>query len=737
MAKLKVVGARTPKLNGPDIVTGRTIYADDVQLPGTLHGRILHSPHGHARIRAIDTAKARALPGVVDVVTAADIPDLSLLASDEVCHEGQKVALVAAVDPDIAEDALALIKVEYEVLPSVTDPEAAMAPGAPEVMLGAPTETVVDENGERLSNIASRSEMVEGDVDKGFAEADVIVEQVYRMPYFHQVYMEPNSATARVEANGRITVWTSGQGSFNIRNAVAGALKLPQGQVRVIMAEMGGGFGAKNGIFTEAHAALLAQRTGQPVKVLMSREEEFLDGRPAPGCVVRLKTGAKKDGTLTAVEGRMVWDRGIGGGGGGVGRLTDIYEIANVKLEGLVVRTNKPAPGAYRAPGAPQAAVPREGNMDLLARELGMDPLAIRLKNAFKKGGRARGGAPLPRDWLRQTLRQAAGEANWGKRRLKPNQGMGIACGEWQNAAGQTNAFITMAGDGSVSIVTGQVDITGVHTVMAQIAAEELGVPVEKVSVSLGDTDTVPFTGLSAGSKAAYSAGTAARDAAVEARTQLLRLAAELLEADVDDLILADEKVRVKGRRGRSIELAELANNAIGSNDGPISGRCVLGRIPTYASFSVNIATVEVDPDTGQVQLLDLVAAQDVGRALNPMLVEGQIQGAAVQAMGFGMMEAQRYGAGARMLNANLLDYAIPTTVDVPKVRTVLVEDPCEMGPYGAKGVGEPPIIPGAAAIANAVHDAIGVRVSELPLTPETVMKALRRQPAKNKRKGE
>ena len=223
----------------------------------------------------------------------------------------------------------------------------------------------------------------------------------------------------------------------------------------------------------------------------------------------------------------------------------------------------------------------------------------------------------------------------------------------------------------------------------------------------------------------------------MEARTQLLRLAAELLEADVDDLILADEKVRVKGRRGRSIELAELANNAIGSNDGPISGRCVLGRIPTYASFSVNIATVEVDPDTGQVQLLDLVAAQDVGRALNPMLVEGQIQGAAVQAMGFGMMEAQRYGAGARMLNANLLDYAIPTTVDVPKVRTVLVEDPCEMGPYGAKGVGEPPIIPGAAAIANAVHDAIGVRVSELPLTPETVMKALRRQPAKNKRKGE
>ena len=730
MGKLKTVGARTPRLNGPDIVTGSTVYADDVQLPGTLYGRILHSPHGHARIRKIDTKKAKALPGVVDVVTARDIPQLSILAEDEVCYQGQKVAVVAAIDSDIAEDALALIKVDYEVLPAVTDPEAALAPGAPEVMLGETTEEVFNEAGERLSNIAARAELVEGDVEKGFAEADAIVEEVYRMPYFHQAYMEPNSATARVEANGRITVWTSGQGSFNIRNAVAGALKLPQGQVRVILAEMGGGFGAKNGIFTEAHAALLAQRTGQPVKILMSREEEFLDGRPAPGCVVRLKTGAKKNGTLTAVEGRIVWDRGIGGGGGGVNRLVDVYEVANVKLEGLVVRTNKPAPGAYRAPGAPQTAVPREGNMDLLARKLGMDPLAIRLKNAAKKGGLARSGAPLPSDWLGKTMRKAAKEAGWG-RQLEKNQGMGIACGEWQNASGQTNAFITLGEDGSVSVVTGQVDITGVHTVVGQIVAEELGVPVEKVTVTLGDTDMVPFTSLSAGSKAAYSVGTAARRAAEQVRTQLLKWAAEVLEADVEDLVLADEKVRVKGRRGRSVDLAELASTAIQSNDGPINGQWVLGRIPTYPSYSVNIATVEVDPETGQVKLIDLVAAQDVGKALNPMLVEGQMQGGAVQSIGFGMMEAQHYGAGGRMLNPNLLDYAIPTAVDVPNVRTVMVEEPCELGPYGAKGVGEPPIIPGAAAIANAVHDAIGVRVSELPITPERVVEALRRQSAK------
>lgn len=723
--ELKTVGQRIPKVDGLAIATGQAQYAADVYLPDMLYGRVLHSPHAHARIRKIDTRKARALPGVVDVVTAAEIPDLDLLAGDEVCYQGQKVAVVAAEDPDVAADALELIEVDYERLPAVFDPLEAMAPGAPSVRLGTPSREVRDDEGRLLSNIGGRNELVEGDVGKGFAEADVVVEAEYRVPYFHQIYMEPNAAVARQDADGRLTIWTAAQGAFNIRDDVAGALKIPQGRIRVIVTQVGGGFGAKNGTFVEPHAALLAMRSGRPVKVEMKRNEEFLDGRPAPGCVVWLKTGARKDGTLTAVEGRVVWDRGVSGGGGSAGRLRGLYRVPNVKLEGFGVRTNKPAPGAYRAPGAMQIAFARESNMDLLARKLGMDPVALRLKNAIGKGELSLGGKALEKDWLKTTIRRATEAARWGKRRLKRNQGIGIACGEWTNGSGPSNAFISVSEDGSVKLMTGQVDITGLHTSLAQIVAEELCVPVERVKVTLGDTDMVPYTALSAGSLATYSAGTAAREAGRVARERILRAAAAFLEMSVEKLELVDGRVRVKGRSKRSVGLAELAASARRESEGPISGQWVLGGVPSHPSYSVDIATVEVDPETGQVKLLELIAAQDVGRALNPTLVEGQMQGGATQGIGLGLMEGYRYGGEDQLLNSNLLDYPIPTAVDVPNIETVLVEEPCSDGPYGAKGVGEPPIIPGAAAVANAIHDAIGVRLTEVPITPERVLAAL------------
>lgn len=728
---LKSVGQRTPRLNGPDIVTGRIQYADDVQLPGMLYGRILRSPHAHARIKKIDVSKAKKLAGVVDVVTAADVPNLSLFAKDEVCYEGEKVAAVAAIDPDIAEDALDLIRVDYEVLPSVSDPVKGMAPDAPETKLGAPCEDVKDANGKPYRNVTGYHLREDGDVEKGFAEADAVVEFEYSTPFWHQTYMEPNAATARVEPNGRLTIWTSGQGSFSLRDAVAGTLKMPKGHIRVIMAEMGGGFGAKNGIFIEAEAALLSQRTGKPVKITMNREEEFQAGRPAPGCWVRLKTGAKKDGTLTAVEGCIIWDGGISGRDGGVNRLLGLYKVPNVRLEGFAVRTNKPAPGAFRAPGAPQTALPRESNLDALAKKLGIDPVEIRLKNATGKGDYAPSGAPIPHDWLRDTITKTAEAARWGKRRLKRNQGIGIACGEWTNGSGPTNAFVTMADDGSVTVLTGQVDITGVHTVMAQIVAEELGLPVEKVTVRLGDTDTVPYTSLSAGSKSAYSAGTAAKKAAEDARARILKLASEQLEASEEDLVLADETVYVAGAPKKSISLANLAKSAMNTAEGPVSGKWVLGRIPAFPSYAVNVAVVEVDEGTGQVKLLDLIAGQDVGRALNPMLVEGQIEGGAVQSVAYGWMEGYVYRDNGNVGNPNLLDYAIPTAMDIPPITSVIVEEDSPLGPYGAKGVGEPPIIPGAAAIVNAVYDAIGVRVTDIPMTPERIVSALR-----NKKEG-
>jgi xanthine dehydrogenase molybdenum-binding subunit len=725
--ELKAVGKRTPRFNGPEIVTGRTTYADDIQLPGMLYGRILRSPHGHALIRKIDKRKALALPGVVDVVTAEDLPGLSIFAKDEVYHQGHKVAAVAAVDPDIAEDALALIRVDYDVLPALIEPLAAMDPGAPEAVLGGPTKKVKDPKGRLYKNVTAYSVIEEGDVEKGFAQADAIVEAEYNIPFFHQTYMEPNASTARLGADGRITVWTAGQGTFGVRSALADALNIPEGRIRVIMTETGGSFGGKNGLVVEAQAAILSMRTGRPVKVTINREEDFQDTRPGPGCWVRLRTGARKDGTLTAIEGRIVWDGGYTGRGGGANRLLGPYKIPNVRLEGMAVRTNKPGPGAYRAPGAPQTAVARESNLDMLADKLGIDPVEIRLKNGLRKGDKP----GMQHDWLRDTILQTAEAGRWGKRRLKKNQGMGIAVGDWQNGSGPTNAFVTMAGDGSVAVVTGQVDITGLHTVMGQIVAEELGVPVEKVTVTLGDTDTVPNASLSAGSKAAYSAGTAAKNAAIEARDQLLKLASEKLEAATSDLVIDNERVQVIGSPGHSIGLGELAEAAISSDQGAISGRWILSKIPTYPSFSVNVATVEVDPDTGHVKLLDLVAGQDVGRALNPMLVEGQMQGGATQSIGFGLMEGFRYDDQGRMLNPNLLDYAIPTALDVPDIRTVIVEAGCELGPYGAKGVGEPPIIPGGAAVANAIFDAVGARVTVLPMTPERVVSALEKSKAK------
>ena len=722
----RAVGKRLPKLDGPEIATGRAVYADDIRLPGMLYGRILHSPHPHARIRRIDVRRSRRLRGVVDVVTSKDVADLSLFASDEVCYEGHKVAAVAAEDPDIAEDALGLIQVDYEVLPAVIDPIEAMAPDAPPVRLDVQAREISDESGQKLSNVVGHREMQQGDVAEGFAGSDAVVEAEYRIPFFHQNYLEPNAATARVEPDGRITIWSAVQGSFIMRDAVARALKLPQHRIRVIATKMGGGFGAKNDLFVEAHAALLALRTKRPVKVRMDREEEFKDGLPAPGCVISLKLGARKDGGLTALQGRAVWDAGWSGGGGGVDRLRALYRIPNIDLRGFAVRTNKPSPGAYRAPGAPQTAFARESTIDLLARELKMDPVEIRLKNAIGPGESTLGGRPLPGDWLKQTLRGAAGAAGWGKP-LEPHQGRGIACGEWTNASGPTNAFISLGEDGSVTVVTGQVDITGVHTVLAQIVAEELGLPPEKVIVTLGDTDTVPYTSLSAGSKSTYSAGTAARRAARAARKRILEAAAKILEVSEKDLELVDERVRVAGAPDRSVSLAELATGALWSADGPIAGQSVLGPFTTHPSYYVDVATVEVDPLTGRVRLIDLIAAQHVGRALNPTLVEGQIDGGVVQAMGLAMMEGYRYDNEGHLLNANLLDYPLPTTEDVPNIRTVLVEEPCADGPYGAKGVGEPPIIPGAAAIANAIHDAVGVRVTHLPITPERVLEALRR----------
>ena len=711
------VGRRATLVDGAEAVRGTAVYGADVQLPGMLHARILHGPHGHARLLGIDASRVRQLPGVVDVVTAADAPTPGLFATDEVGYHGHRVAAVAATTPQVADEALDLFDVSYEVLPAVVDPLAGLAHDAPPARVTGPAGEIEDGEGRLLPNAVSHQLTEEGDIEAAFAAADVVVEREYRIPHFHQSYLEPHVSTARVEADGRITVWTTAQGSFNMRDAVAAALRIPHGRIKVILARMGGGFGAKNRSFVDAHAALLAMRTGRPVQVRMSREETFLDGVPAPGCVIRVKTAATRDGTLTALAGHTIWDAGWGGGGGAARRLADVYKIPNLRLESHGVRTNKQTPGAYRAPSAPQVAFARESNMDLLARELGMDPFELRLRNA----------KPSQDDTLVKTLRLAAERASATRSVTAPNRGWGVACGEWTNASGASNAQIALAEDGSVSVLTGHVDITGVHTVMAQIVAEELGVPVERVTVTLGNTDEVPYTSLSAGSKSAYVAGTAAREAARQARQEVLVHAAEFLEVDAERVEFVAGRARVIDDPQRAVSLGALAKEAQSSAQGPISGKWVVGKIPTYPSFAATVVTVDVDPETGKVQLLELLAVQDVGRALNPDLVEGQIQGGTLQSVALGMFEGYRFGEDGRVLNTTFLDNPIPTALDAVPIEVALVEEPCPHGPYGAKGVGEPPIIAGATAVANAVHEAVGVRVTELPLSPARIVAALAR----------
>ena len=726
MSTYSVVGKRIPRIDGEEMATGRSVYADDLKFPGLLYGRILRSPHGHARIKRVDTHRAEQLPGVRAVITAEDVPDLSVFAREKVHYMGQQVAAVAADDPDVAEDALDLIEVEYEVLPAAVDPLEASKPDAPLVREDMEPEEVFVEDGVELKNIAGRSEETEGDVEKGFRESDFVFEHTFRTPIFHQTYMEPNAATARVEPSGRITVWTTAQGSFAIRSQIAASLKISVGQLKVIVTQVGGGFGGKNRMSVENVCVLLAQRTASPVRIVLTRKEVFLATFPGPACVSRVKTGVKKDGTLMALEARCMWDAGAFGGARGAERLRGLYRVPNFRLVGYGVYTNKLQPGAYRAPGSPQIAFVRETNMDLIARELGMDPVAFRLKNAVGEGDISVRGTPLSRPMLQETLRKAAETAEWEKRPVGKHRGRGIACGEWTNGCGASGVYVTVNEDGTVAVTSGSVDITGTNTIFAQIAAEELGVPVEKISVSVGDTDTVPYANLSAGSRTAYATGSAVRIAAQEVRDRLFRMASEILGVSQEKLEAADGGIRIKGSPDESVSIAELATAGLTAREGPIAGMGTVSSIPTHPSFAVQVAEVEVDPETGKVALLKFNAAQDVGFALNPSCVEGQMRGGATQGIGYGMMEGYLYGRNGELLNPNLLDYKIPTALDTPNIGTVLVEAGNPDGPYGAKGVGEPPIIPSAAAIANAVYDAVGVMITDLPITPEKVVRALR-----------
>ena len=748
------VGKPITRLDGAGKVSGKTIYADDMKVPRMLHAKVLGSPYAHARIKSIDTVAARRHPGVEAVITAADLPEYKkndsnrrglVFPDSEVLFHGQPLAAVLASDPHIAEEALELINVEYETLPPVVDPIAAMAEDS--ALVRSPISDVdrSEEQGHvtldvhqkeqegKPSNIASQMNFKRGDVEAGFAEADCVVERVWRSAMVHQSYIEPHSTIADYDNSGQLSVWTSTQAPFYIRDELSQTLGIPENKIRVTATEVGGGFGGKI-YLTELLVSILAMIVKRPVKHIMSRKEDMLSATPAPFAQVDMKTGMKRDGTLTAIKARLVYDSGAFPGAPmlpGCLLAGGYYKCANLEIQGYEVLTNKVSVGALRAPGAHNATFAIESHMDMMARRLGLDPLEVRLENAVEEGDPLPSGQLYPRIGLKQCLEAIAESDVWKRRsaaKLQPNRGVALAIGGWMGGLQPASAIVCLNSDGTLNVTVGSSDITGTNTSFQQIAAEVLNVPLEMVNVTTGDTSTAPYAGMSAGSKTIYTVGRAVKLAAEDARRQILEIAARRLEATPQELDMVDGEIRVKGATEDKSVTFQRIGKLTTNFAAPLPAIVGVGSISTRQmapGFTAQAAEVEVDPDTGEITLLGFAIAQDAGFAINPLSVAGQMQGGASQGLGIALSEEMLYDEQGRLLNANLLDYRLPTTRDLPPIEAIIVEVPSEEGPYGARIVGEPSIVAGAAAIGNAVEEAIGARITEAPITPERVLRAL------------
>jgi len=757
------VGFAMPRYDAPDKVVGKTLYVDDLNPPGLLQARLLRSPHAHARIKKLDVSKAKALKGVRAVITAADIPTLhhgaktrghAIMAIDRVVFFGQPIAAVAADELSIADEALDLIEVEYEVLPVSVDPVKAMQPDAPRVAdegTEADTSEALAHGGlasgtgdtaTTAPNVAQTTQLERGDLDAAFAESDLVLEKTYHIPMVHQGYIETHGAMAHVDQTGKVTVWASTQGSFNTRAEIADVLEIPETDIKVIPMECGGGFGAKIRALTEPITVLLSKATGRPVKYMMTRREELEAGMPAPSVTIKLKTGVKKDGTPLALEGETIIEAGAFSGAmlpmSGV-FLASVYQWPTFKVSIFEVLTHKPSISAYRAPMAPQTAFVIDSHMDQIARHLGLDPAEYKLSHLQKGGDLMAHGRPWAVNGARECLQALVEHPLWktrdewkasGGKNGAGLRGTGLAVGGWVPGAQPTSATMRLDTNGTLTVFTGSVDIAGTNQGLAMMAATEFGVDISKVKIVTGDTDSSPFAGLSAGSKTTYSVGTAVIAAAKDARQKTFNFAAGELEASVEDLEIVDDSVVVQGVPGKSMTLSAIAKKttAIASGNAPIIGLGSAGVSVLAPAFAAQLARIEVDPDTGLITLHDFIVAQDVGKLINPLGAEGQIQGGAVQSLGFALTEGLMHAPDGRLMNPSLLDYRKLTAADVPNIETIMIEVPAPHGPMGARGVGEPPIIPAPAAIANAVEDATGVRLTTLPLTPERVALAIEAQ---------
>jgi xanthine dehydrogenase molybdenum-binding subunit len=738
----RVVGSRPVRHDGVDKVTGRAVYGADIRLAGMLHGKLLRSPHAHARIRGIDASKALALPGVKGVVTAADVPEAesraidlgegsgnvkylqdNILARHKVLYKGHALAAVAATSPHLAEEALKLIEVDYEVLPPLTNVLDAMREDAPLLHDDLTTDSLGQQT-DVHSNVAKHFQFVLGDPDRAFQEADVVVEREFTTATVHQGYIEPHNATAMWNPDGQITIWCSTQGAFVVREQTAKVLQLPVSRIKVVPLEIGGGFGGKIPIYLEPVAALLSRQTGRPVKLVMSRAEVFQGTGPTPGSWIRVKMGATKDGRLVAAETDVRFEAGAYPGspvGAAAECIFAPYDIPNGRIDGYDVVVDKPKSAAYRAPGATQAAFAAEQVVDELAERLGIDPLDFRLKNSAKEGTRRIDGPVHPRIGSVECLEAAKAHEHYRAPLEGPNRGRGVAHGYWFNVGLQSSCTISVNEDGTVNLVEGSTDIGGTRASVAMQAAEVLGLRAEEVRPTVADTDSIGFTSVTGGSRVTFATGIAAIEAARDVVRQLKERAALIWEVEPETVDYDAGTYTTSAKPDERLTFKDIAAQ-LEDTGGPVTGRANVDPPGHGGAFATNIVDVEVDPETGKVQILRFTVVQDAGKAIHPSYVEGQMQGGSVQGIGWALNEEYYLNDRGEMVNASLLDYRMPTAYDLPMIDTVIVEVPNPGHPFGVRGVGEVPIVPPPAAVANAVHKATGVRMERLPMSPRTIL---------------
>ena len=734
--EFKVIGTRVARPDGVDKVTGRALYGADFTVPGCQVGLILRSPHPHAIINNIDASAALALPGVKAVVTSADwgvpgdegLRDIqdNCLARGKVLYDGHAVAAVAAKDMATTKAALKLIRVDYTPLPHVTDVDAAMKPDAPVIQKGRADESVPQGS---APNITHYCEFGHGDLDAGFARADTVIERSFTTAATHQGYIEPHACLASYASDGKADLWCTTQGQFNVRELCAGIMEMQASQLRVTPSEIGGGFGGKTTVFIEPVALALARKCGRPVKIVMSRSEVFRATGPTVSSSMDVRIGMTRDGRITAGEARLRYQGGAfpcGTVDMGAQAAFAAYDLDAVRTQGWNALTNRPKEAAYRAPGAPMAVYAVESVVDELCQALDLDPLEVRILNAAQAGTRSSYGPTFDQIGLMATL-EAAKTHDHYHAPLAENQGRGLSCGFWFNFGGNTSVSLAINSDGTVGVTEGNPDIGGSRASISMMAAEELGIPYDRVRTVITDTNSLGHNDVTDGSRVTFAVGLATIKAARAAIQVMCARAARLWGIDEDAVIWEDGAAKPSGPNAGNFDpmtLAEIA--AIASETGgPIAGHHESNAEGAGVSFGVHLADVEVDLETGATTVLRYTVFQDAGKAVHPDYVEGQMQGGAAQGIGWALNEEYIYGADGRLQNAGFLDYRIPVASDLPNIDTVILEIPNPGHPYGVRGVGETPIVPPLAALSNAVSRAIGVRLHELPMSPPKILKAI------------